>query len=145
MTNTNELEDFKINVKFKISALWTSVMFCYIYGDFFTLFVPGHIQGLMDGNTGVGTTTPLKLLMFAVLMTIPSVMVFLSLVLKPKVNRVINISMGVFFSAIMILIVAMSIDEWLIFSIFLSIVEIVITSLIVLYAWRWPKQDHHPQ
>ena len=145
MTNTNELEDFKINVKFKISALWTTVMFCYIYGDFFILFVPGHIQDLMDGNSGVGTTTPLKLLMFAILMTIPSVMVFLSLVLKPKANRVINISMGVFFSAIMVLIAATSIDEWLIFSIFLSVVEITITSLIVWYAWRWPKQEHHPQ
>lgn len=145
MTNTNNLEDFKINVKFKLSALWISVMFCYIYGDFFTLFVPGHIQSLMDGKSGVGETTPWKLLMFAILMTLPSVMVFLSLVLKPKVNRWTNISVGIFFTAIMVLVVATSIDNWMLFFIFSGVVEIVITSLIVWYAWRWPKQEHHPQ
>lgn len=141
MTNTNHLEDFKINVKFKLSALWVSVMFCYIYGDIFTLFVPGHIVSLNDGNSGVGPTTPLKLLMFAILMTLPSVMVFLSLALKPKVNRLTNISMGILFTAIMVLVVATSIDRWMIFSAFLGVIEIVITSLIVLYAWRWPKEE----
>ncbi len=38
--NINDLEDFKVNVKIMLSALWTSVMFCYIYGDYFELYVP---------------------------------------------------------------------------------------------------------
>lgn len=134
------LEDIKVGVKLKLSALWAAVMFCYIYGDYFSLYVPGHIQSLMDGNSGMGATTPLKLLMFAILMTLPSVMVFLSLLLKPKVNRWINILMGIFFTAIMILVVATSIDQWMIFFIFLGVVEILITSLVVWYAWTWPKQ-----
>lgn len=140
MKKTSDLEDFKINVKFKLSALWISVMFCYVYGDYFTLFVPGHIQSMMDGKSGVGTTTPLKLLMFAILMTLPPVMVFLSLVLKPAINRWTNISVGIFFTAIMLLVVATSIGEWMIFYIFLSVIEIVITALIVTYAWRWPRE-----
>lgn len=28
------LDDIKIHVKIRISALWASVMFCYIYGDY---------------------------------------------------------------------------------------------------------------
>ena len=48
----NNLEDFKINIRIKLSALWGSVMFCYVYGDFFTLFVPGRIKGLADGTSG---------------------------------------------------------------------------------------------
>ena len=81
MANTNQLEDFKINVKFKLSALWTAVMFCYIYGDYFSLYVPGQIEDFMNGKTLL--TSPLKLLAASVLMTIPPLMIFLSLTLKP--------------------------------------------------------------
>ena len=34
------LDDVKIHVKLKLSALWVSAMLCYIYGDFFQLFTP---------------------------------------------------------------------------------------------------------
>jgi hypothetical protein len=27
------LDDIKVHVKFKLAALWTSVMFCYAYGE----------------------------------------------------------------------------------------------------------------
>jgi hypothetical protein len=138
-TSTSNLEDFKINTRIKLSALWTAVMFCYVYGDFFSLFVPGRIQGLMDGRSGVGDTTPVKILMFAILMTIPSLMIFLSLVLKPALSRWANISMGIFFTAVMILVVATSIDEWRLFYTFLGIVEIMLTCIIVGYAWKWPR------
>ena len=138
--DTTNFENVRIDVKLKLSALWSSVMFCYIYGDFFSLFVPGRIDSLMNGNSGAGTTTPLKLLMFAILMTLPSVMVFLSLLMKPKINRWTNVSMGIFFTAIMVLVVVTSIDKWMIFYIFLGATEIAITLLIVWYAWNWPKQ-----
>lgn len=140
--NPQILEDVKINVKMKLSSLWVSVMFCYIYGDFFTLFVPGRIESLMNGNSGVGTTTPLKLLMFAILMTIPAIMVFLSLILKPTINRWTNISFGIFFTVVMMLVVATSIDKWMLFYSFLGVTEILITLLIVWQAWTWPKQDN---
>jgi Family of unknown function (DUF6326) len=140
-TGKNDLQDVKINVKFKLSALWASVMFLYVYGDFFSLFVPGRIQGLMNGDSGVGPTTPLKLLMFAIMMTLPSVMVFLSLTLKAGINRLTNIVLGVLYSAIMILVGAMSIDEWMIFSIYLAVIEILLTSMIVWYAWRWERVE----
>lgn len=95
-TGDGKLQDFPINVKFKLSALWASVMFCYVYGDFFSLFLPSRLQNLLNGESGVGATTPLKLLMFAVLMTLPSLMVFLSLALKAKTNRRLNIALGIF-------------------------------------------------
>ncbi len=138
---SNTLVDCKVPIKLKLSALWISVMFCYIYGDFFSLFVPGKIENLMNGVSGIGPTTPLKLLMFAILMVIPSLMVFLSLVLKPIVNRWANIGIGLFFTAIMILVVITSIDRWMLFYTFLGVVEIFLTSLIVFYAFRWPRNQ----
>ena len=31
------LDDFKVHTKIKLAALWASVMFCYIYADYFGL------------------------------------------------------------------------------------------------------------
>ena len=137
MTNTNQLEDFKINVKFKLSALWTAVMFCYIYGDYFTLYVPGRVEEFIKGETLL--TSPLKLLAASILMTIPPLMIFLSLALKPNINRLSNIIFGTIYTVIMMLIALDSLSPWWSFMLFLAIVEILITSLIVRFAWRWPK------
>ncbi|KQC02295.1 DUF6326 family protein [Pedobacter sp. Hv1] len=138
-TQKHKLEDFKISIKLKLSALWVAVMFCYVYGDFFSLFVPGRIKGLMDGNSGVGVTTPSSLLSFAIMMTIPSLMIFFSLVLKPQINRWTNIIAGVLFTLIMALILTKSMSEWKIFYAYLACIEIILTSSVVWLALRWPR------
>ena len=139
MKNTNHLEDFKINVKLILSALWTAVMFCYIYGDYFSLYVPKKIEEFISGETMLDS--PLKLFAASILMTIPSLMIFLSLALKPIIGKWLNIFFGTIYSAIMILIAITSIAPWWTFYVFLAIVESCITLLIVWYAWRWPKQN----
>jgi hypothetical protein len=73
-------------------------------------------------------------------MAIPSVMVFLSLTLKPKVNRWANIVLGIAYTCFIPLsvLIATSVSAYYIF---LGIVEVVLTALIVWYAWKWPKQE----
>lgn len=138
MSKGIDLEDAKVNVKFKLSALWSSVMFCYIYGDYFSFYVPNKIEGFISGETMLDS--PQKLVAASVLMAIPSLMIFLSLVVKPKVNRWLNIGFGAFYTAIMILIAITSIAPWWTFYVLLAIVESCITSVIIWYAWKWPKQ-----
>jgi len=139
MKNTNQLEDFKINVKFKLSALWTAVMFCYLYGDYFSFYVPKQIEGFISGDTMLNN--PHKLFAASVLMAIPSLMIFLSLVSKPKINKWLNVVFGTIYTTIMILIAISSIAPWWTFYVFLAIVESCITSLVVWYAWTWPNQN----
>jgi len=134
----NKLEDFKINVKIKLSALWTSVTLCYLYGDYFEFYVPEKVEGLVSGNNILDS--PTKLFFASVLLAIPALMVFLSIILKPSINKWLNIAFGIFFTTIMLLIAATSITPWRTFYVFLAIVESVITSLIVWYAWKWSKQ-----
>jgi hypothetical protein len=137
------LDDLNIHVKLKLSALWVSVLFCYVYGDFFSLFTPGRIQNLMDGRSGAGTTTPTMLLLYAILMSIPALMIFLSLAMRPAVSRWANVVTGVFFTLVMILVVITSIDHWMIFYTYLGVIEIVLTILIVWYALKWPREEQH--
>ena len=135
--NTSDFEDVKVNIKIKLSALWTSVTLCYLYGDYFELYVPQKTQGLVNGVNMLDN--PIKLFAAAILLAIPAVMVFLSIILKATVNRRLNIVVGIFYTALMLLIAFTSITPWRAFYVFLAIVESFVTSLIVCYAWKWTK------
>ena len=115
-------------------------MFCYIYGDYFSFYVPQEVEAFIKGDTLLNN--PIKLFAASVLMVIPSLMIFLSLVSKPKINRWLNIVFGIIYTAIMILIAVTSIAPWWTFYVFLAIVESCITALIVWYAWTWPKKNN---
>ena len=134
---TAELEDVKINVKIKLSALWVASMFLYIYVDYFYLRVPGQIEEIIAGKMGPYPTTQASLLAAMTLMMIPSLMIFLSLALKAKWNRWTNIIVGI----LKIVVLLVFIDDSWAFYIFATIVEVVLLSLIVWYAWKWPKQE----
>ncbi len=43
-------EDIRVHVRLKLFALWSSVMFFYIYNDYFQLWQPGHLQGMLAGQ-----------------------------------------------------------------------------------------------
>ena len=72
----------------------------------------------------------------SILMAIPSVMVSLSLGLKPNPNRRANLILGAIYTVIMLITMP---GAWA-FYIFLGVVEVTLTALIVWYAWKWPKQ-----
>ncbi|MDZ4810362.1 MAG: DUF6326 family protein [Bacteroidota bacterium] len=136
----NKLEDFKFNIKIKLSALWTSVTLCYLYGDYFELYVPKKVGGLVSGVNMLDS--PLKLFIASLLLAIPAVMVFLSIVLKPSLNRWLNIVFGIFFTIFVALVGVSSISPWRAFYVFLAIIEVLITSTIVAYAWNWPRRKN---
>jgi hypothetical protein len=126
------LEDIKVHTKIKISALWASVMFCYIYRDYSGLYKPGTLQDMLSGRMGpLGPTTQGILLGTSAMMAIPSPMVFPSLVLRPRLNRWLNVVLGTIYTLIILITLP---GEWM-FYIVLGVIEIVLTMLIVWYAW----------
>jgi hypothetical protein len=134
-------EDIKVHVRVKLFALWSSVMFFYIYGDYFQLYEPGQLQEVISGRMAFGPISQGVLLGMAAVMIIPSLMPFLSLALPIGVNRWVNIVFGAVYGAIMVVVVILSIKGggWY-FYICFGLIEITLTVLIVWYAWTWPKQ-----
>lgn len=132
------LENPKVNIKIKLAALWASVTFCYLYGDYFELYTPGKINSLLTGENILDS--PTKLLIASMILATSSVMVALSILLKPKINRVLNIVFGILFTTMMLFIGFNSNTEWYSFYVFLAFLESIITALIVWYAWQWPKE-----
>ena len=137
MNQSAKLEDIQVNVKIILAGLWTPVTLCYLYGDYFELYTPGKAKGLVEGSNLLDS--PVKLLTAAIVLAIPAVMVFLSLILKPAVNRLLNIVFGIFFTGVMVLIGISSFSDWYLFYTFLAALECMITILIVKYAWQWKK------
>lgn len=135
--NASELEDYRTNIKFKISALWISLLFIFAYVDIFAFYKPGIINGIIAGNVAIFQINQVFLFLTTLYIMIPSIMVFLSLVLKPNLNRWTNILIGIVY---IVTIFGSCIGETWVFYLFGSIVEILLLLLIIWYAWNWPKQ-----
>src|SRR6478735_9132689 len=75
------LEDVRIPVRAKLAAAWTSLMFLYIYVDYFHLYKPGAIDQIRGGGIFGFDITPMLLTIFLALMAIPALMVMLSMTL----------------------------------------------------------------
>ncbi len=133
-----QYQNFEINPKIRLALLWVAVTLCYLYGDYFELYVPKKVEGLISGDNLLNT--PFKLFLAALMLAVPALMVVSSILLRPVLNRVLNIIFGIFYTLIMVLVGISSYDKWMLFYIFLAFVECVITLLIVRYAWIWPKE-----
>lgn len=135
--SSSNLDDVKIHVRFKLAALWSSLVFCYIYGDYFGLYTPGTLQEMLQGRMGpLGQVTQMVLLGTSLMLAVPSVMVFLTLALRPGITRWANIVLGLVYTAIMLMTMP---GAW-IFYIFFGVVEVALSLAIVWYAWRWSKR-----
>ena len=137
-SKTTEKEDVKINVKMKLSALWVALMLVYIYCDIYSLYRTGQIEEMISGRMGPFPVTQGSLLSASILMMIPAVMVFLALALKPKVNRWVNIILGVLYTFVNI---SNLVGETWIYYISFVVVEIALTLLIVWFSWRWRNPE----
>jgi len=136
-TGDATLENFPVHVRMKLAVLWTSITLCYLYGDYFELYVPGKAAGLISGDNLLHT--PARLFAAAVLLAIPALLVYLSLVVKAQVAKWLNICFGVVFTCIMALIAISSLEPWRAFYAFLAVVEALLSSLVVWHAWKWPR------
>jgi hypothetical protein len=129
------LHDIQIHVRYKLSALWTALMFCYIYGDYFGLYVPGKLKGMIGGEGPVGPVSQGSLTGTALLLALPGTMVILSLLLPPRLCRWLNVLLGMFYTAVMLLTMP---GAWT-FYITLGVIEIALSLSIVVLALRWPR------
>jgi hypothetical protein len=131
------LEDLTVNVKLKLSAAWAAMMLIFIYVDHFALYEPGVIEKAIDGKMGYLPTTQAALFAAMALMMIPSLMIFLSTILKPKANRWTNIIVGILY---IVVVVGNTVGEAWAFYIFGSVVEVGLLAFIVWSAIKWPKE-----
>ena len=99
---------------------------------------------MLDGKMGPWPVTPTLLLGVAILMSAPAVMVALTVLLKPVLNRWLNVVMGAAYTAIMPFTMIDAVTFGFHFYLYLGVVEVFLTLLIVWYALTWPRQPLEP-
>ena len=120
--------------KARLSTLWIVVMFALLTADVLSSYIPGANEEVAKfaGETPI----PLLMLVAAVLNAIPIVMIYLSRVLPPRVNRWANIV-----AAVLTIVYVLGAGSGYPHYLFLAAVEVVSLGLIIWYAWRWPAQE----
>ncbi len=132
----NALEDIEVSVKLKLASLWASLMFLYIYIDYFALYMPSKIEDIQTGRVFVFDITKGFLLAALASVTIPALMIFLSVALPAKVNRWANIVIPAVYIPFTLFNLAG--EAWM-HMVFGAVVEVFILFLIIRYAWKWPR------
>jgi len=124
-------------VKLVLCALWIAMLFVFAYVDIFGFYRADVLDAALDGK--VATTefavNQVFLTVTLIYILVPTLMVVLSLLLKPRVNRIINIVVSVLY---MITIIASCIGETWAYYILGSGIEVILLAAIARSAWKWP-------
>lgn len=137
-TAQNALEGINVSLKLKLASLWVSFMFLYSYVDYFHLYMPGTLKEMSAGKVFVFDITQVFLLAAFAPVTIPALMIFLSVALPAKVNRLANITVAALYIPYMLFNLAGEVWMHMVLG---AVVEVVLLCLIIRYAWKWPRVE----
>lgn len=135
-TTTRQYRDTRIDVKVVLAALWITTLFVFAYVDIFGFYRADILGDALDGTVATFTVGQVFLISTLLYILPSTLMVILSLLLKPRVNRIANIAVSLFYA---ITIAALCIGESWIYYLLGSLVEVVLLVFIARTAWKWPR------
>lgn len=113
-------------------------MLLYGYVDYFALYMPGNINGILKGKVYLFEITQSFIMSALVALTIPTLMVFVSVALPAKPNRIINLVLAIIHIPYMLFNLAGEAWPHMYFA---AMVEVALLCAIIYYAWKWPNVD----
>ncbi|HEX2848960.1 MAG TPA: DUF6326 family protein [Acidimicrobiales bacterium] len=128
-------QDYRINPRIKIAALWASMLLIFVCVDLFSLYRADVRADIAAGKIFAFTIGQGFLLGVTIYVVLPSLMLFLSLVLSVKVTRTANIVLALLYG---VTVLGGAIGEWN-YYILGSLAEAALLAGIAYYAWTWPK------
>lgn len=133
------LENTQVPVQVKLVAAWTSFMFLYIYVDILNFYKPGVIDDILVGVVFKFNITPTLLTIFLVSVSIPAMMVWLSMTLPARVNRATNLVIASLLIPYSMFNAAGATWEWAAFYGISIGLEVLLLAFILRSAWTWPR------
>ena len=132
-----QYRDTPVDVKLVLSALWITMLFVFAYVDIFGFYRADILDAALDGRVGTTGFRVDQVFLTATLIYIllPALMVVLSLLLRPRVNRIINIVLSLLY---MVSVIGSCIGEEWAYYIVGSVIEAVLLLGIAVTAWKWP-------
>ncbi len=136
---TRPLDDSRIPVRTKLAAAWTSFMFLYIYVDYYHLYRPGILDDIAAGIVFEFDISPALMTGFLALVSVPALMVVLSMALLARVSRVVNLVAASLYIPVTIFNAVGESWEWAAFYTLSIGLELVLLAFILRSAWTWPR------
>jgi hypothetical protein len=127
-------------VRIILSGLWVARMLSSLQGDSVRLSDPAVLRDLVSGTTEMAVTDSV-ILVLSVIMAVPIVMTFLSLTLNFPAVRVVNLAAGAFFVLFELFFLGFVYIHGPAYEMFWGMAYLAFASLVVWYAWRWPKEE----
>jgi hypothetical protein len=143
-TTQSRLDNPPIPVQAKLAAAWTSFMFLYVYVDILNFYKPGVVDGILDGLIWRFDISSTLLTTFLVSVSIPALMVVLSMTLPARVNRVANLVVASLLIPYSIFNAAGTTWEWVAFYGISIGLEVLLLAFILRSAWTWPRTSAVP-
>ena len=123
-----------------LSLLWVFLVVNFIFCDVFTLMYSEDLKKIITGTVDGIDLNQEFLLTFAFIMEIPMLMIIFSKVLRPKLNKVLNITFALFLALIQFW--SLTAGPVTLHYIFFSIIEIGACLTIAVMAWTWSVTKH---
>ena len=136
------LEDRRMPVQAKLAAAWTSLMFFVIYIDYFHLYKPGAIDQIRGGVVWEFDISQVFVIIGLSLVAVPILMVFLSMTLPARANRLMNLIVAPIYVAVSAF-NALG-ESWTYFYGLSIGLEVLLLAFILRYAWTWPRRTASP-
>jgi hypothetical protein len=144
-TNTpNLLDDPPVSVQAKLAAAWTSFMFLYVYVDVLNFYKPGVVDGILNGLVWRFDVSSTLLTVMLASVSIPALMVVLSMTLPARVNRVTNLVVASLYIPYSVFNAAGATWEWSAFYGLSIGIEVLLLAFILRSAWTWPRTPAVP-
>jgi len=137
MRSIAKLDEQKVSVRVKIAGLWAAMLFVFAYVDIFGFLRADIIKDALNGVSGVFNVNQTFFALTTLYILIPSLMVFLSLILRPRLNRVLNIAIA---SLYILTIIGASIGEKWAYYLMGSAIEVILLGILIYYCVKWPKK-----
>jgi len=133
--STDTFPDRPIDTRLKIAALWTATMLIFAYVDLFSLYRPDVRADLEAGKMFVFDVGQPFLFFTTLYVIIPALMIYLTLVMQRRVNRIVNVTLAAIYG---LTILGGAAGEWN-YYLLGSVVEVGSLAMVIRHAWTWPE------
>lgn len=138
-TPANPLDTPAIPVQARLAAAWTCFMFLYVYVDILNFYKPGVVDGIRNGLIWTFDISSTLLTIFLVSVSIPALMIVLSMTLPARWNRATNLVIASLLIPYSVFNAAGATWEWAGFYGISIGVEVLLLAFILRSAWAWPR------
>ncbi len=127
-----------IDTRLKISALWIATLFIFGYVDLFSLYRPDVRADLEQGKIFAFDVSQAFLFFTTLYIIVPSAMIYLTLIMPRRANRIVNIVVATVY---VLTIIGSAVGEWNYF-VLGSAAEAILLAVVVYHAWTWPAPSN---